>query len=47
MKINIKTINKIIEEVKLAIKNFSYYAKQAYLPQDIIDEIMSNFELID
>ena len=47
MNISMNNIETIIKEVKEVIKNFSYYAKQAYLPQDIIDEIISNFELID
>ena len=40
-------IQNIIEEVRNGIKKFEEYAKQAYLEDEIIAEIMDNFELLD
>ncbi len=47
MNITESKIQKIITEVKNAIKQFDEYASKAFIPNEIINEIKNNFELLD
>lgn len=47
MNISLLKINKIINEVRNEIKQFEKYANKAFLPNEIINEIKNNFELLD